>query len=318
MVRKIFVILLFGCSSLWTNTSAITYEFSGGRLGDNLISYLHAKWLSYRTGLPVLYHPFPYSDQFMFSELEPPLQGDFQRHVRLGEMDDPSIEKGAQSTLFCVDYFGERSWGRPGFPKFYVDWDDPGFREMIRIMIAPRVPLNYIITPPQGRISIALHARTGGGYENALTHDWRDWNLKLPRIPFLIRQLRYLYNFLEKQPLYVYIFTDDSRPVLVMQQFQEAFRECDIVFNCGTRGLRKDYHVLEDFFSMTQFDCAIHGDSHFAICAGLVKDYNVEIRPIFFELDEEAKKVLYEVVMRLHFDKTKRPEYRIIQRFSDG
>jgi hypothetical protein len=306
------------CGNLWANSSAITYGFSGGRFGDNLISYLHAKYLSYQTGIPVLYNPFPYSDQLVFSDLEiqPPLH--FMHHVHLAEGNEPNIEKGIESTLFCIDYFGERSWGRPNFPTFYVNWDDPSFREIIRAMVQPKKPLQYTVVPPRDRMSVALHARTGGGYEDFLTQEWDSWIVKFTRIPFYIRQLRYLYNFLEKQPLYVYIFTDDACPDLVMKQFQEALEECDIIFDCGPRGLRKDYQVLEDFFSMMQFDCSIHGDSHFSICAGLVKDYDVEIKPILFEFDYEAKKVLYEVMMRVHYDKTKQPTYQVIQRFSDG
>ncbi len=315
---KILSVFVCVYGGLLASSSAITYTLSGGRFGDNVLSYLHAKWLSYRTGVPIFYNLFPYSDQLVFSDFENRFYGGFKHRVHLGENNDPSIEKREQSTLFIVDYFGEQSWGRPGFPQFYIDWDDPGFREIIRAMIAPKKPLQYTVVPPPDRVSVALHARTGGGYEDFLTSDWHEWILKLPRLPFLIRQLRYLYNFLEKQPLYVYIFTDDSCPDLVMKRFQEAFGECDIIFDCGARALRKNHQVLEDFFSMTQFDCAIHGESNFAICAGLVKDYNVEIRPILFEYDEVAMKVLYKVAMRVHFDKTQRPKYHIIQLFSDG
>ncbi|HEV7737800.1 MAG TPA: hypothetical protein VGO47_10580, partial [Chlamydiales bacterium] len=43
------------------STQAITYEFSGGRFGDNLLAYFHAKWVSYKYNIPFFYKEFPYS-----------------------------------------------------------------------------------------------------------------------------------------------------------------------------------------------------------------------------------------------------------------
>ena len=49
----------------------ITYEFSsGGRLGDCLTSYVHAKWLSFQLKIPLLYRPFPYSAELLMDDLE--------------------------------------------------------------------------------------------------------------------------------------------------------------------------------------------------------------------------------------------------------
>ena len=42
---------------------AVTYDFSGGRFGDNLISYLHGKWVAHVLNLTFLYRPFEFSDK---------------------------------------------------------------------------------------------------------------------------------------------------------------------------------------------------------------------------------------------------------------
>ena len=50
--------------------SAVTYTFSGGRFGDNLLSYSRAKYVASLYGIPLLYIPFPYSDYLMMHNLE--------------------------------------------------------------------------------------------------------------------------------------------------------------------------------------------------------------------------------------------------------
>ena len=62
---------------------------------------------------------------------------------------------------------------------------------------------------------------------------------------------------------------------------------------------------------MMLFDCSIHGDSNFSICAGILADHDIEIRPVSTKLVNE-KQIIKDVVMRLHIQKEVAPEYRII------
>src|SRR5262245_12260228 len=48
---------------------SITYQ-GGARMGDWLICYIHAKWISFQEGIPLIYSPFPYSSEFVLSEKE--------------------------------------------------------------------------------------------------------------------------------------------------------------------------------------------------------------------------------------------------------
>src|ERR1700728_1817882 len=61
--------------------SYITYALSGGRFGDNLLAFMHAKWFSYRFKLPLLYKPFPYSDQLQLSLDEKPYRQEILNKV---------------------------------------------------------------------------------------------------------------------------------------------------------------------------------------------------------------------------------------------
>ena len=71
------MLLIFSLLCLVSSVKAagVTYTFSGGRFGDNLISYLHAKWVAYRAGVPLLYKPFGYSGMLVMDEEEERFEG---------------------------------------------------------------------------------------------------------------------------------------------------------------------------------------------------------------------------------------------------
>src|SRR5579862_7273227 len=67
-----FIVFFFSLSLSLFASDAVTYEFTGGRLGDNLLSYLHAKWISHTRQIPLLYKPFPYSSELCLHDIEIP------------------------------------------------------------------------------------------------------------------------------------------------------------------------------------------------------------------------------------------------------
>ena len=70
-------------------SSKVTYTFSGGRFGDNLLAYIHAKWIAYRYHIPLLYKPFDCSDQLVLHNLEELYNerkaSQFRNQIHLGE-----------------------------------------------------------------------------------------------------------------------------------------------------------------------------------------------------------------------------------------
>ncbi len=311
---------LFGfCCGLWAvllqanDSSAVTYHFSGGRFGDNLLAYFHAKWISYQSGATLLYKPFPYSDKLALSEIEVPFSQGYPFEIWLSETDNPSLFYDYSDTLFHVKYFPELSWGGEclrKYPEFHVDWDDPGFRAELKRNITPKAGDLNIILPPKDRISVAVHLRNGGKFEPDL-HD--VWALKAPRDHFYISYIKYLYSYFKEQPLFVYIFTDHANPKQIKKVFQNALKGLNISVSCREQSVDWSSDVLEDFFSMCQFNCSIHGDSNFSVCAGIIADYDIEIRPLSSKLSNH-KVVIDDVVMRIHLKKEERPEYRIISK----
>ena len=75
MLRILLAALLFIiplCSDeQGQSTSAVTYKFGGGRFGDQMLTYLHAKWAAYCYKLDFYYKPFTFSDRFVLHDEDP-------------------------------------------------------------------------------------------------------------------------------------------------------------------------------------------------------------------------------------------------------
>ncbi len=277
------------CTLLWTfeiHAQAVTYEFSGGRFGDNLIAYLHAKWFAYQHDVPLLYKPFDYSSDLVLDEKEIRYgnkrflkeQGVFylkKTHIKTW----PFLSKiPFLSMLYVCPYFPEEEIEcRKGrFFSFPVDWKEEGFRKIAREMIAPKEPLSLII-PPTGVISIAMHVREGGGFDRDLEN---QMPLKAPPKEFYIAGLRYMVTSFPGRSFYCYIFTDAKNPAALAEDFQKALpQEIQIEFAYRQEENRHDANVLEDFFSLFHFDLLIRPQSNFSIVPSLLHDYAIVYSP---------------------------------------
>ncbi len=304
--------------------AAVTYNFSGGRLGDNLVAYLHAKWISYKYGIPLLYKPFPHSDELMLSEEEQPYSNriaqKFTSIVELKPNTFLSFDRTAK-TLYVINYFPESleehrvadygSNGQNGgqrtaeWPYFLVQWEDQRFLEIIRKLIKPKKPLN-LITPPKDCISVAVHVRkNSGNYDFPLLNDSTDFNpqqiysdlafpLKCVPESFYLEQIYRIISMFKGQRLYCYIFTDDPNPALIADRFEERFAHENIIFDYRRSANNHYSNVLEDLFSMGHFDCLIRNDSNLSIVASKLADFNVLITPMHHHW--EGKKLIIDKI----------------------
>lgn len=257
----------------------------GGRLGDNLLDYTHAKWISYKWGIPLLFQTFEYSDQFVFDEVEEKLtpmnEALYSKKMldALSQLD----ENISVDTLYFLphtcDCYDEFIFNGSHGTFVPVDWSDETFRDMMRTLIAPKQPLNLIV-PPKDIITVALHYRTGGGFIWDTDTMKRGLPLRFPENVYYIRQLSKLWSLVNHQPLYVHIFTDHPNPEEVRTLFKQYFPYKNIQFACRTTGNRHDANVLEDLFSMMNFDCLIRPMSHFSMTASHLGDFKIEFYPI--------------------------------------
>lgn len=260
------------------------------------MAYLHAKWLSYKYKIPLLYKPFSYSTELVLDDIE--YHYSQVDHGELPVIPIMAIGKifpvsNGPSSIYLCHYFPECQWerlnlkGPHGYPwqYFNVQWSDPGFRRLLRSLIAPKTPLK-LLTPPKKTVNIALHCREGG------TFDYGDFALffitKFPPISFYVEGLLRVIELFPQMPLYCYLFTDAERPDLLIAKIQEFISpEVDITFECRTNGNSHNQNVLEDFFSLFQFDILIHPQSNFSLIPSLIHDYAITYSPISGKREED-------------------------------
>ena len=269
------------------------------RLGDRLVDYAHMKWISYKWNIPLLYEPFPYSDELVLDDVEERLSKDsFAAHIKIRDIAqlEHEIDK---DTLYILSHFPDSydeylflKWKSKG-PYISVDWNDKTFLEMMRALIKPKKPLE-LVSPKKGLLSLAIHYRTGVDYDSPRIRKWRA--MAFPPSEYYVEQIETLWALINHQPLYVYIFTDHPDPSSLKQMFEEKFTGRPIQFDCRISGNRHDANVLEDFFSMMQFDCIIRPVSHYSGIAAHLAHFKIDISPKHVYWNRENNKLVVDEV----------------------
>ena len=194
--RFLFIIfvLLFSKLNVYAHC-AITYGFSGGRLGDNLLRYAHAKWVSYKYNIPLLYKPFNLSQLLVIHKVELLYNNEINKYkatIRLDNLfrelksdKNSIIKKGISNSElnnnFLLDYVFSNNkeedvlYEIPYFPEskceltnpefshaFQIDWNDQTFISILKENIRPLIVLPEF-SIPKDFISLAVHVRRGSG-----------------------------------------------------------------------------------------------------------------------------------------------------------
>lgn len=292
MQKSSLLFLLIYCTNLCAG-NAVTYLFSTGRFGDNVLAYCHAKWISYCYKIPLLYQPFKYSDELALHYQETHYDNWPHSFETMVQLEQPLTIDAQANTLYLVPFFPESSLEicLPPFCSYYfaVNWNDPEFKKEIQAMIRP-VSKNYVpLELPHGYISVALHVRRGTHYDSILGIDVKDLSdyhkgpllFKIPPDSYYIDQLKLIAHMYSNQPLYVYLFTDDPHPEHLIQTYKNSLSEYDIVFDCSENKNDHDSNVLEDFFKLvfTPFNCLVRPDSHYSFIASKLGSYDLVISP---------------------------------------
>jgi 2-polyprenyl-3-methyl-5-hydroxy-6-metoxy-1,4-benzoquinol methylase len=261
--------------------NAVTYSFSGGRLGDNLLAYLHAKWIAYKYDLPLLDQIFPGSKQFQF-EMKGQKVGSsflFNQDVFVSHLD--LIDKNPSSSIFTIPYFPDTKCEHqmikmPCLPYFKVDWEDPQFRAEVRDDLKPIDPIQ-IPDVPKDCLTVAVHVRRGGGidYEGS----GMTWPLKFPPDEYYIQQINRIAKIYQNQRILVHIFTDDLHPQRIVESFRKTINNPFIEFSCRKKDNSPTSNILQDFYYMTKFNCLICGQSNFSHVASLLGNHTIVIIP---------------------------------------
>lgn len=281
-------ISIFSCSvGVIFGHSAVTYSFSGGRFGDNLLSYCRAKWISYRYDIPLLYVPFKYSDNLVMHAREIHLTQEVaDTYKSVVSYAAAETINPYNQVLYVVPFFPESLCERNcvRFPYLFdVDWEEPGFKRELQAMIRPLNEMRRWEFPHDA-ITVAVHVRVGTGFDilpgQTLDDMTRTQPLKWPPESFYLQAIARVIELFPHSNLYVYIFTDHDDPVQIMEFFRSIIIDSRVTFDCRKKGNTHFNNVLEDFFAFLQFDCLIRPDSNFSLVASKIADYKILIAPL--------------------------------------
>ena len=104
---------------------------------------------------------------------------------------------------------------------------------------------------------------------------------KFPPDSFYLTGINEVAKIIINKPLFIYIFTDDPEPKKIRDKFynQLSKKISNFIIECRTSKNHYDLNVLEDFFSMVQFDSIIYPISAYSCCAATISRPIIEVTP---------------------------------------
>lgn len=287
-------------------------------MGDQLLHYIKAKWISYNNNIPVILTPNTHYNHFVLSREE-----NFSyctsrsRHRIPIEKIDTQLDSN-QSAYYLINYFP-----LPSYENLMKMKKDKLFMKELYRLFTPIKSLS-LISPPKNIFSVALHIRTESNSPKGLkseqiydlkslqtefctpnNRDFMDFDFpeKFPPLQFYVDQLKYLSEFSGNKPLYIFIFTDDLKPYNIAAQIKKALQLENVVFDYRKDNFHPDNAIVEDFFSMMHFDCIIRPkSSNFSLVADFLGTNIISIFPQTFHWEKDKTDNYYLVIDKTIFD----------------
>lgn len=312
MISKVFktqyllsLLLIYSCQLLNSKQLYVEPGYTNGRFGDHLVAFAHALYFAHKHGCHLISKPFQYSDQLKLHKVTTTANlafiKQYQRKTRTSHSkiykNNPSVNRKItlerleqldlaqlkSNTLIEVPYFPEviieHALSSTKLPYFIIDWEDPAFKEQLKLLIKPNKALQ-LIKPLPHKISIAVHVRNGGNYDDVANLQSNLVGLyKLPFIEYYINQIKIASELLGHRPIYIFIFTDALNPQQLTAEIAAAVNLPNIEFDCRKNLNSDTNNVLEDFFSMQAFDALIRPASNFSLMAEKLSNYTFVIYP---------------------------------------
>ena len=246
-----------------------------GRLGDSLLSYSHAEWLSYRYNLPILYSEFKYSNELkLVTKAVFKIKEENYCRVNYAFLKKKSQSKFKSKIIYEVPYFSD-------FPEennkgFLVDWADPVFRKRIRESIAPLHEI-ALFNPQTEILSIAVHIRTVGGYDPECIR--QGFPHKFCDLDFYVEAIKKFAKLMENRFCYVRVFSDAVDPIELIKKLQSKLEGFSNILLEDDFSRSETHTVLADFFSLSLYPVLIRSQSNFSYMAARIGVTCLEVFP---------------------------------------
>jgi hypothetical protein len=292
----------YGCFS----KQILTIDEWWGRTGDRLVQVTRALWAGHQNKIDFYWNHFPHAEKFKFSELLPKYSPDmFPELPRVKIKAEKTLRNKSLQAVFLYDYTCDLVAESKNNHIVLRDLvRDDSFMKSLKKLLSPtcEIPVRII---PQDHISIAVHVRTGMGYDDNVPsaslqlYDQpnfkkeKPWNmpknnhkdaaypLKFIPLQYYIDQLIKISEYMPHVNLYVYIFTDHFYPDQLCKTFEKKVHNPRMIFDSYKKVGKELPYVIDDFFDMAyNFDIFIRGGSNLGLMADLIGNHKLIFRPV--------------------------------------
>ena len=280
----VFTYLLYVLFIKLQANTAITYQQSSGRLGDQLIYYSIARGIAFKHDIEFYAKPFALWDHLLLSQKdkqfnEKNFKGFEHIYIR-NEKEFLDYYSSSKNQLFIIDHTHWET-SSPDSEWYGVN-SSSEFRNFIKSLIKPAYTIP-ILKLPSNSLNVALHYRTGEGYDDpkfiAMQQNEQSTNPKFRPLGYYLQQIKTLQQIFPNQAIFIYIFTDASNPEKILNIFKSKFINQNIEFSTRKEPISWKKNTLIDLFHMAQFDCLIRPRSSFSFIAQLIGMHQVVLHP---------------------------------------
>jgi len=276
-----------------------------GRLGNQVLPYVKARWISHTFRMPYLHRKFVDQELFVLSEQETPAPPavfkQFSRTVEIksiAELERDLVRKGKARTLYVVNLLSTPHRRNGSRAQYH-----PEFIDEMRKLLAPRKPTTAMLPKLKNEQWVGLHIRTGGSAAHIYNpktkkfetrdastikpHEQRyildkdhrnNYPTKFLPMAFYVHQLKRLAALCKGEKLRVRLFTDDNNPQRICSELKKLIGNLGIPFECRAHNSH-DQNVMEDIILMSQCDYLIRSESTITIMAEWLGDPKIVISP---------------------------------------
>jgi len=261
----IYVMLATCIASLTkTNDNVFVTNLPLGRTGAHLGCYLKAKAAAAYLGAPFILTLFPYSAEFSLHNSDPQ-RSKFAafagkkvtvKTTKQLEKIKCDISKNhiKQPTLYVI-----HGCLRINIREFLSD-------EEIKTLLSPLKKIDGP-TPPPGYTSVAVHVRTGGGFDSELSIATQPEHFT--GIHYYATQMQHLADKYPDTKFWFFIFTDDQHPAKLVSALSKLVNAPNISMEYRRKN-RHNINIVEDIILMSRCRYLIKPKSSYSGMAAII------------------------------------------------
>lgn len=292
-LNKLAVVLLF--TSSISNCVFISNNGARGLLGDQLLNYVQAKYLSYKYNIPFRLKNFKGVEEFVLD----------QKELKINRIRNP-IEITNESQLrsinpnkhYFISYYCKiTEWANAlDIDTWHTVLNNPKFRAHLRQLINTKQPV--IVSWPQNTLAVAVHIRRLPAVPGARLASCQFYDIteltrsqtirippaadvshpyKFPPLQYYADQLKRLVQLYPSQNITVYIFTNDPNPETICKQLKQEVSASTLEFKFKKDN--PDKCIATDLVALSRFPYLIRPISNFSQISDLIGEHQLVISP---------------------------------------